>query len=86
MNPAYAWLIASQVLLFTLIPCGIAVFRGSAIERLVALEMAGMVQAMLMVCLAETFRRVIIYDLALAMALPTFGGGLVFARFLERWL
>jgi multicomponent Na+:H+ antiporter subunit F len=79
-------MIAALVFLFTLVPCGIAVFRGAAIERLVALEMAGMVQAMLLILLAESFHRPSTYDLALAMALLTFGGGLVFARFLERWL
>ncbi len=81
-----AWLMGADVLLFTLVPCGIAVFRGNAIERLVALEMAGIVQTILLVFLAEAFHRPSTYDLALAMALLTFGGGLVFARFLERWL
>ncbi len=81
-----AWMIASEVLLFALVPCGISVFRGSAIERLVALEMAGVVQTLLLVCLAEVLRRPSTYDLALAMGLLTFGGGWVFARFLERWL
>lgn len=80
------WLIASEVLLFALVPCGIAVFRGNPIERLVGLEMAGTVQSLLLICLAETYHRPETFDLALAMSLLTFGGGLVFARFLERWL
>lgn len=83
MNP---WMVAAEVLLFALIPCGIAAFRGSPMERLVGLEMAGVVQTILLVLLAEAFHRPSTYDLALAMALLTFGGGLVFARFLERWL
>jgi len=80
------WLVAAEVLLFALVPCGIAAFRGTPIERLVGLEMGGIVQAMLLVILAEAFHRPSTYDLALAMALLAFGGGLVFARFLERWL
>lgn len=80
------WLAAAEVLLFALVPCGIAVFRGNAIERLVALEMAGVVESILLVMLAAAFRRPSTYDLAVALALLTFGGGLVFARFLERWL
>lgn len=80
------WLLATLVFLFTLVPCGIAAFRGKPIERLVGLEMAGMVEAILLILLAESFHRPGTYDLALAMALLTFGGGLVFARFLERWL
>jgi len=79
-----AWIMASTVLLFTMFPCGIAVFRGKAIERLVALEMAGVIETMLLITLSESFRQSNFYDLALAMALLTFGGGLVFARFLER--
>lgn len=83
MNP---WMIGAEIVLFALVPCGIAAFRGSAIERLVGLEMAGIVQTILLILLAEAFHRPATYDLAVAMALLTFGGGLVFARFLERWL
>ncbi len=80
------WLVAGAVMLFCLIPCGIIVFKGSAMDRLVGLEMAGLVEALLLILLAEGFHRVPFYDLALAIALLAFGGGLVFARFLERWL
>jgi multisubunit Na+/H+ antiporter MnhF subunit len=80
------WTIAAAALLLTLVPCGIAVFRGSSVERLVGLEMAGIVESMLLILLAEAFGRSNFYDLALAMSLLAFGGGLVFARFLERWL
>ena len=80
------WLTGSTVLLFALVPCGIASFRGDAMERLVGLEMAGMVVTLLLVMLAQGMGRVNFYDLALALALLSFGGGLVFVRFLERWL
>jgi len=36
--------------------------------------------------LAHGFQRFPFYDIALAAALLSFGGGLVFIRFLERWL
>lgn len=80
------WLLGSAVLLFALVPCGIAAFRGDVMERLVGLEMTGMVVTLLLVMLAQGMNRVNFYDLALALALLSFGGGLVFARFLERWL
>lgn len=80
------WLLGSAVLLFALVPCGITSFRGDTMERLVGLEMAGMVVTLLLVMLAQGMNRVNFYDLALALALLAFGGGLVFARFLERWL
>lgn len=81
-----AWLIASGVLLLALIPCGVAAFRGSPMERLLGLEMAGVVEVMFLVTFAIAIGRPNFLDLALAMALLCFGGGLVFARFLERWL
>jgi multicomponent Na+:H+ antiporter subunit F len=83
VNP---WLVALAILLSALLPCAVASFRGTAIERLVALEMSGMVETMLLILLAEWMHQAILYDLALALAFLTFGSGLVFARFLERWL
>lgn len=80
------WLLAAAVLLFALVPCGIAVFRGDAVERLVGLEMAGLIDALLLVLLAEGMHNPNFYDLGLTLALLSFGGGLVFVRFLERWL
>ena len=40
----------------------------------------------LLMLLAHGFQRIPLYDIALAAALLSFGGGLVFVRFLERWL
>ncbi len=83
MNP---WLLAATVLLFALVPCGIAAFRGTPMDRLVGLEMADIVVALILILLAQGMNRPSLYDLALALSLLAFGGGLVFARFLERWL
>jgi multicomponent Na+:H+ antiporter subunit F len=81
-----AWLLGATVLLFGLVPSGIAGFRGHAINRLVGLEMAATVEVLILVLLAEGFHRSNMLDLALTLALLSFGGGLVFVRFLERWL
>ncbi len=83
MNP---WLLAATVLLFTLIPIGVVVFRGDPMDRLVGLETGGMLVTMILMLLAMGFERMPFMDVALASALLAFGGGLVFARFLERWL
>ncbi len=80
------WLLAATVLLFGMIPCGIVAFRGSPIDRLIGLEMAGVIESLLLILLAQGVNNPNFYDLALALALLAFGGGLVFARFLERWL
>ncbi|HEU5451726.1 MAG TPA: monovalent cation/H+ antiporter complex subunit F [Terriglobales bacterium] len=81
-----AWLVAAAVLMFALLPCGVVVFRGDAVRRVVGLEMTGVVIVMVLLMLAEGVHNVNFYDLALATALLAFGGGLVFIRFLERWL
>ena len=80
------WLVAATVLLFALLPCGWTTLRGKPEQRLVGLEMTGVVCTLLLMLLAEGFNRLPFFDLALALAIMAFGGGLVFARFLERLL
>lgn len=83
MNP---WLIAATALAVGLVPCGLVCLRGRTVERLVALELAGLLTPLAVVLLAEGFDRVSLYDLALTLALLSFPSTLVFAHFLERWL
>jgi multisubunit Na+/H+ antiporter MnhF subunit len=80
------WLIAAGAMLVCLIPCGIACLRGDIADRLVALEATGLIAALILLLAAEGFHRQPFTDLALALALLSFSGGLVFARFLERWM
>jgi len=53
---------------------------------LVGLESASMLMVLILLLLAEGYQRSFLFDLALMLALLSFGGGLVFVRFLERWL
>ena len=80
------WLWAATVMLLAFIPTGIACFRGAAEDRLVGLEYAGVLTTLELVLLTEGFHRGIYYDLPLTLAFLSFGGGMVFARFLQRWL
>lgn len=80
------WLLYAIVLLLALVPAGVAVFRGNLVDRLVGLETAATIDVLVLVLLAEAFHRTNMFDLALTLALLSFGGGLVFVRFLERWL
>ncbi len=80
------WMLASIVLLSCVIPCGITCFKDGPIERLIGLEMTGIIATMFLLVMAEALGRPNFYDIGLTMSLLTFGGGLVFTRFLERWL
>lgn len=81
------WLLASFVLCAGLVPCALVALRAeNPFDRLVALEMAATVTTLALVTLAEAMQRPLFLDLALTQALLSFGGGLVFARALERWL
>jgi multisubunit Na+/H+ antiporter MnhF subunit len=80
------WLLASLGFMVALAPCAAVTLRGEPVDRLVGLEMGAIVLSLTLVCLAEAEHRIAFYDLGLAMAMLAFGGALVFARFLERWL
>jgi multicomponent Na+:H+ antiporter subunit F len=80
------WLVAALALLVALVPCGVVCLRGDPVNRLVGLEMAGAVDTLVLLLLAQAYQRSIYFDLALALALLSFAGGMVFARFLERWI
>lgn len=78
------WLRIATLLLFSLIPCIVVCLRGDALNRFVGLQTANVVATLLLLLLAEGFDRIPFYDLALTLALLSFGGGLVFTRFFER--
>lgn len=80
------WLVAALALCASLIPCGIATFRGGIGDRLAGLEMAGVIVTLELVLVVEGTHRLPFYDIPLTLALLSFGAGLVFARFVERWL
>ena len=80
------WLWSAVALLFALVPCLYVCAFKSPQERLVALEFTSCIVTLQMVLLAEGFHRPSFFDLPLTLALLSFGGGMVFARFLQRWL
>ena len=80
------WLIAALALMAGLVPCGIALFRGNVLGAVVALDLAGVVDALILLVLAEGLGRPILFDPALVLGALSFAGGLAFARFLERWV
>ena len=86
MSGATAWLLATALLMLGLIPCGIVVVRGKALERVVALQ-AGSVMAVLAILAYEQGAgRPSFFDLSLALAVLAFPSALLYAHFYERWL
>lgn len=80
------WLMAAAALLLGLVPCGIACLRGDIGARLVALELVGVVSVLVVLLVAVESPVTTNVDVAIVLAFVAFVGGLVFARFLERWL
>lgn len=80
------WILAVLGVLACLIGPLVQCARGDTVSRLVALEAGSTMCVAILLALAEGHHRVPFVDLALTLALLTFGAGLVFARFLERWL
>jgi multisubunit Na+/H+ antiporter MnhF subunit len=78
------WLLAATVLLAALAPLGWIAFRTSALEGLVALELAGIIVTLVFVLLAQGFERSIYADLALVLAPLQFVGALAYVRVFER--
>jgi multisubunit Na+/H+ antiporter MnhF subunit len=78
--------VAAIVMLAAAVPCGIVICRGSVMAALAAYELLSSVAVMVLILLAEGFGRPGELELAVLLAVLLLGSGLVFARFLERWL
>ncbi len=80
------WLAAAAAVSATLVPCADMALRGNPERRLVGLEMASILVTVVLVLLTIGSGRLPFIDLPLALAIMSFGGGLVFARFLGKHL
>lgn len=80
------WLGAASAVMAALAPTAWMALRGSPERRLVGLQMAGILITLALVLLTIGFGRLPFIDLALTLAILSFGSGLVFARFLEKHL
>lgn len=80
------WLAACVGISLTLVPCAFMCLRGSSERRLVGLEMTSLLLTLLLVALTIGFGRQPFIDIALAMAIFTYSGGLIYARLMEKHL
>jgi multisubunit Na+/H+ antiporter MnhF subunit len=80
-----SFVIAAIAMLVALIPLGVVLCRAEVMSAVVAYEAIGSVAVLVLMLLAEGFRRSGEFELAILLAVMLLGGGLVFVRFLERW-
>jgi multisubunit Na+/H+ antiporter MnhF subunit len=81
-----AFLITAIIMLAALIPCGIVVLKGSAMEAVVAFEAIASAVVIILLLIAEGFNRSGEFELPVLSAVLIYGSGLVFVRFMERGL
>ena len=80
-----SFVIAAIAMLVALVPLGVVLCRAEVMSAVVAYEAIGSVAVLVLILLAEGFRRSGEFELAVLLAVLLLGGGLVFVRFLERW-
>lgn len=79
------WILAAVVLLVAgLLPLGSVCVVGGIMDGVVALNLAGPVATLVLLLLAEGFRRQPFVDMAVVLAFVSFVGSVVFVRFVER--
>ncbi len=80
------FIVTAIVMLIAVIPCGIVMVRGKVMEAVVAYEVVSSIAVMVLILLAQGFRRPALFELPVLLAVLLLGSGLVFVRALERWL
>lgn len=78
------WLAAAAAVAATLMPCADMALRGAPERRLVGLQMTSIIVTIDLVLLTIGTGRLPFIDIPVALAIMSFGGGLVFARFLGK--
>jgi multisubunit Na+/H+ antiporter MnhF subunit len=80
------FIVTAIVMLIAVIPCGVVMVRGKVMEAVVAYEVVSSIAVMVLILLAQGFKRPALFELPILLAVLLFGSGLVFVRALERWL
>lgn len=81
-----AFVIAATALLVALVPLLAITLVRRPIDGLVAVELAGAIVVLVLLCFAEGFHRSTYYDVPVIAAVLSWVSGIVYARFLGRWL
>jgi multicomponent Na+:H+ antiporter subunit F len=79
-------LAATLLLAGAVLPTMVALLRGEPVDRLAGLVVSGPLVTLVLMVLAAAYGRPAYLDVALVLAVLSFAGSLVFARFLGRTL
>jgi multicomponent Na+:H+ antiporter subunit F len=81
------WLCADAALILAALACMLVILRARRLsDCLAAMQLGGLILVLALLCLSQAMARPSFLDLALALALLSFPGTLLFAHFVERWL
>ncbi len=78
------WLAASVSLSLALFPCVFMCFRSSPEHRLVGIQMTSLLLTILFVAITLACGYPLLLDVAIALALCAYAGGLFYARSMQR--
>ncbi|MBV8081124.1 MAG: hypothetical protein JO186_12210 [Actinobacteria bacterium] len=81
-----AFAIAALALLGGFVPLAWVLLRERELDAVVALEIGGVIVTLVLICLGEAFHRSVYSDVPVVSAAATWIGGMVFARFIGRYL
>jgi multisubunit Na+/H+ antiporter MnhF subunit len=80
------WLLASAALMLGLLPCVLLAMRGNVVDRIVALQLAGVFAVLALLAFEQGEQRQSFFDLSLALAVLMFPSSLLVAQVFRRWL
>ena len=80
------WTIAAAALLATLLPAGYRLLRGSIVSRLVGFQFFSTITMLLLLILPTAIGRSDLFDGAVALAMVSIPGTMVFVFVYLRWL
>ncbi|MFA9428775.1 monovalent cation/H+ antiporter complex subunit F [Egicoccus sp. AB-alg2] len=80
------WTVAAVTVTALVAVASMAVLRGDTLTRVVGLQLTGMLAPIAAVVYGIASGRLVFFEVAVALAVLTLAGSLVYARSLERWL
>ncbi len=80
------WLIATVALALGVLPCVLLAMRGNVVDRIVAMELAGVLTVLALLTFEQGEQRQSFFDVSLALAVLAFPANLLIAQVFRRWL